>query len=137
MHNKTFWLGFLAIYIVYQILSYLTHNVILAEHYALLSDVFRPPWEMEEMSWLLYVSSAIYLYLFCQISTLVYRGKGIYGGVRFGLLLGLFFSVPAAIDNYVVYPITPAIAALWFITGVISFVLAGAIFAAIYRPATV
>lgn len=137
MYNKTFWLGFLAIYIVYQILSYLTHNVLLAEHYALLSEVFRPAYEMEEMSWLLYVSSAIYLYLFCQIFTLAYRGKGIAEGVRFGLLLGLFFSVPFAIDSYVVYPITPAIAAIWFMTGVISFMIAGAIFAAIYRPSRV
>lgn len=137
MHNKTFWLGFLAIYIVYQILSYLTHNVLLAEHYALLSDVFRPPWELEEMSSLLYVSSAIYLYLFCQIFTLVYRGKGVAEGMRFGLLLGLFLLVPFAIDSYVIYPITPAIAALWFITGVIGFVISGAIFAAIYRPSKV
>lgn len=137
MHNKTFWLGFLAIYIVYQILSYLTHNVILAEHYALLSDVFRPPWELEEMNWLLYVSSAIYLYLFCQIFTLTYRGKGVAEGVRFGLLLGLFFSVPTAIVSYVMYPITPAIAGIWFMAGVISFMIAGAIFAAIYRPSRV
>ncbi|HZD54347.1 MAG TPA: hypothetical protein VE175_14960 [Woeseiaceae bacterium] len=137
MYNKTFWLGFVVIYVVMQILGYLTHNVLLAKHYALLVDVFRPRAEMREMIWMLYVSSAIYLYLFCQLFAVASRGKGVTEGVRFGLLLGLFLSVPASINSYVVYPITPAIAAIWFMTGVISFMIAGAIFAAIYRPSAV
>jgi hypothetical protein len=135
--NKTFWLGFLAVYVVWQILGYLVHNVLLTEHYAVLTNVFRPEAEMMDMMWLMFVSSAIYLYLFCRIFTAGYKGEGVMEGVRFGLMLGLFFSVPAAIDNYVVYPITTALAALWFMSGVISFVIAGAIFAAIYRPSRV
>lgn len=137
MYNKSFWLAFIVIYVVMQALSILVHDVLLEQHYALLSGVFRPEPEMEEMMWLMYVSSAIYLYLFCRIFVMGYQGKGIAEGVRFGLLLGLFFSIPASIDSYVIYPITPAIAAIWFMTGVISFVIAGAIFAAIYRPTRV
>lgn len=137
MYNKTFWLGFLVIYVVWQVIGYLTHNVLLAEHYALLTDTFRPPAEIEDNMWLLWVSSAIMLYLFCQIFTAGYQGKGVAEGMRFGLLLGLFLSVPSAIDSYVIYPITPAIAGIWFMTGVIGFVIVGAIFAAIYRPSRV
>lgn len=137
MYNNTFWLGFIVIYVVWQILGYLTHNVLLAEHYALLTDTFRSRAEIGEMMWLLWVSSAIMLYLFCQIFTAGYQRKGIAEGLRFGLLLGLFLSVPSAMDSYVIYPITPAIAAIWFMSGVISFVIVGAIFAAIYRPSRV
>lgn len=137
MYNKTFWIGFLVIYVVWQILSYLIHGVLLQQHYALLADVFRPESEMMDMMWLMFVSSAVYLYLLCRIFIVGYEGKGIVEGMRFGLLLGLFLSVPSAIDSYVIYPITPAIAAIWFMSGVVSFVIAGAIFAAIYRPSRV
>jgi hypothetical protein len=137
MDNKTFWLGFVAVYVVWQILGYLVHGVMLQEHYAVLADVFRPESDMMDKMWLMYVSSAVYLYLFCKIFTVGYENKGVMEGVRFGLLLGLFFSIPAAMDQYVVYPVTEAIAGLWFIAGVISFMIAGAVFAAIYRPSRV
>lgn len=137
MNNKTFWLGFLAVYIVWQILGYLIHGVLLQAHYEALAPVFRPEGEMMDKMWLMYVSSALYLYLFCRIFTAGYQGKGMTEGVRFGLLLGLFFSIPAAMDQYVIYPISEAIAVLWFIAGVISFVIVGAVFAAIYRPSRV
>ena len=133
MYNKTFWLGFVAIYVVWQILGYLIHNVLLVPHYSLLTDVFRP----ELKTSLMFVSSALYLYLFCRIFVGGYEGRGIGEGVRFGLLIGLFMSVPMALDQYAVYPITAALAVWWFVTGVISWVIVGAIFAAIYRPTRV
>jgi hypothetical protein len=137
MYNKTFWIGFIVIYVVYQALSFLVHGVLLEQHYAALSDVFRPRAEMDEMMWLMFISAALYLYLFCRIFVGGYEGKGVGEGVRFGLLIGLFLSIPMALDQYVVYPITPALAVLWFVSGVLSFVIVGAIFAAIYRPTRV
>jgi hypothetical protein len=137
MYNKTFWIGFIVIYVVMQCIGFLVHGVLLQEHYAALADVFRPEAQMNEMMWMMFISSALYLYLFCRIFVGGYEGRGVGEGVRFGLLLGLFMSIPMAIDQYVVYPITPALAAIWFVTGVVSFVIAGAIFAAIYRPTKV
>jgi len=137
MNNKTFWLGFLAIYVAWQILAYLTHNVLLAEHYEVQSSVFRPAAERRDMAWMLYASSAAFLFLFCQVFALANETRSVAEGMRFGLLLGLFFSIPAVVDNYVLYPITPAIAGLWFMAGVISFVIAGGIFATIWRPSRV
>jgi ascorbate-specific PTS system EIIC-type component UlaA len=48
--------------------------------------------------------------------------------------MGLFMSIPMAIDQYIVYPLTSNLAVIWFVSGVISFMIAGAIFAAIYKP---
>ena len=134
MNNKTFWIGFVVIYVVWQVISFLVHDMLLQPHYATLGDVFRPEGEMADMGWLMYVSSALFLYLFCQIFIGGYEGKGIGEGVRFGLLVGLFISIPMAINQYAVYPITPAIAVWWFVTSVVSWVIVGAVFAAIYRP---
>lgn len=137
MDNKTFWIGFVVVYVVMQAIGFLVHGVLLQEHYQALADVFRPEAEMNSMMWLMWVSSALYLYLFCKIFVKGYENRGIGEGVRYGLLIGLFMSIPMAIDQYVVYPITPALAAIWFVTGVVSFVIAGVIFAAIYKSKTV
>lgn len=137
MYNKTFWIGFVVIYVVWQCIVFLEHGILLQPHYEVLADVFRPEAEMMDMTWLMYVSSALYLYLFCRIFVGGYEGKGVGEGIRFGLLIGLFFSIPMAIDQYVVYPITSALAVWWFVIGVVSWVIMGAIFAAIYRPTRV
>ncbi len=137
MYNKTFWTGFIVIYVIWQVIGFLVHGFLLQPHYATLADVFRPEAEMADMVWLMYVSSALYLYLFCRIFVWGYKGNGVAEGIRFGLLIGLFMSIPMALDQYAVYPITPALAVWWFVTGVISWVIAGAVFAAIYRPTRV
>ena len=137
MYNKTFWIGFVVIYVIWQCIRFLEHGILLQPHYEALTDVFRPEAEMMDMTWLMYVSSALYLYLFCRIFVGGYEGKGVGEGIRFGLLIGLFMSIPMALDQYAVYPITSALAVWWFVIGVISWVIVGAVFAAIYRPTRV
>lgn len=134
MKNKTFWFGFIAVYVVGQIINFLVHQVLLADTYQALAAVWRPEQEMMSMMWVMFVTSAIYLFLFCYIFTKGYEGKGVMEGVRYGLLMGLFMSVPMAFDSYVIYPITTNLALIWFVCGVIFFVIAGAVFAAIYKP---
>jgi hypothetical protein len=74
------------------------------------------------------------LFFFCYIFTKGYEGKGIAEGVRYGALMGLFVVLPSAV--YVIYPITAELAMIWYVSGVISFVIFGAIFAAIYEPSS-
>jgi hypothetical protein len=39
-----------------------------------------------------------------------------------------------SLDQYVIYPLTTNLAVIWFVGGVVSFMIAGAVFAAIYKP---
>lgn len=132
--NKTFWIGFIVVYIVWQALSFVVHGVMLAETYRVMGEVFRPEEVITGMMWMMYLGSALYLLLFCYIFTKGHEGKGVGEGLRYGLLMGLFLSIPSAIDQYVVYPLTTNLAVIWFVCGVIAFMIAGAIFAAIYKP---
>ena len=134
--NKTFWIGFVAVFVVAQVIGFLVHGLWLQGTYQALAAVFRPEAEMNSMMWMMMLGGAIYLFLFCLIFTKGYEGKGIGEGIRYGLLIGLFFSIPMAVDQFVVYPITAELAAIWLITGVISFMILGAVFAAIYKPTT-
>lgn len=134
--NKTFWIGFVAVFVVAQLIGFVVHAVWLEGTYQSLAAVFRPEAEINRMMWMMMAGSVITLFLFCLIFTKGYEGKGIGEGLRYGLLIGLFMSVPMAVDQFVVYPITAELAVIWFITGVINFMILGAVFAAIYRPAS-
>jgi hypothetical protein len=131
--NKTFWMGFVAVYVVAQVLGYLLHQVVLQGAYESLAHVWRPEQELSGMMWMFFITSAIYLFAFCFIFTKGYEGKGVAEGVRFGALMGVFSGV-MAFDAYVVYPITMGLAFSWLLASIIVFVILGAIFAAIYRP---
>jgi hypothetical protein len=135
MTNKTLWFGFIAVFIVAQLLGYLVHEMLLADAYMALQGIlFRPVEEIQANMWMMMVSAALYLFLFCYIYTKGHEGKGIMEGVRYGLLMGLFMSIPMSLDTYSVYPLTTEIVGTWFVTGVIQFMIYGAIIAAIYKP---
>ncbi len=131
--NKTFWTGFIAVYVVGQFLSFLIHGWALQDTYAAFADLWRPEQEMTSLMWIMFLTSLVYVFVFCCIYTKVNDGKGIMEGVRYGLLMGLFMCTASAFDSYVLYPVSFSLAATWFVTGVIQWMIAGAIFASIYR----
>lgn len=134
LSNKTFWIGWIVVFVVMQVFGYLVHEVGMSDAYQALASVFRPKEEMDSMMWIMMVGGVLSLLLFCYIFTLGYEGKGVMEGVRYGALMGLFLSFPTAFDQYVVYPLTAQVAVVWFVAGVIGLIIAGAVFAAIYKP---
>jgi len=134
LSNKTFWIGWIAVYVVMQVYGYVVHEVGLSDTYQSLASVFRPREEMDSMMWMMFASSAVTLLVFCYIFTLGHEGKGIMEGVRYGALMGLFLSIPQSVDSFVVYPITGQLAVAWFVTGIVGVIIAGAVLAAIYKP---
>ena len=72
--------------------------------------------------------------MFCYIFTRGYEGKGIMEGVRFGALVSFLMAGAWSVDVHVIYPVPANVASIWLISGFISFMIAGAIFAAIYKP---
>lgn len=134
LSNKTCWIGWIVVFVVMQIYGYLIHSVGMTGVYESLASIFRPEAEMMGMMWMMTVGSAFSLLVFCYIFTFGAEGKGVMEGVRYGLWMGLFLAIPTAVDQYVVYPLTGEVAVIWFVTGVAGLVIAGAIFAAIYKP---
>ena len=94
MNNKTFWIGFVVIYVVMQAYGYVVHEIMLADTYQSLASIFRPEAEMMDMMWMMMVGSALVMLLFCYIFTHGYEGKGVAEGVRYGALMGLFIATP-------------------------------------------
>ena len=134
MKNKTFWIGLIVVFIVMQALGYVIHEVLMGDTYEKLASIFRPEAEMMDMMWMMMVSGAVMMFMFCYIFTRGYEGKGIMEGVRFGFLIGLLMAGPMAIDPHVIYPVPAEVATICLISSVMSLIIAGAVFASIYKP---
>jgi hypothetical protein len=135
MNVKRFALGCVAVYVVYQVLGFLIHQIMLGGTYKALETVWRPEAEMMSMMWVMFVTSAVWVVLFCYIFTRGYENKGIMEGVRYGLLIGLFWGIPYAYESYMIYPITMGLAHAWFISTVIVATICGMVMAMVYKPA--
>jgi len=55
-------------------------------------------------------------------------------GARFGVIMGLFLSVPMAYGTYMIIPIPFNLAVQWFLYGTAQSIVYGVVAAAIYKP---
>ncbi|OGB62520.1 MAG: hypothetical protein A2Y94_07450 [Caldithrix sp. RBG_13_44_9] len=135
MNTKKWVIASLVIFVVDQALSFLFHWVIMSGAYEATASLWRPMEEMNRMMWMMWVSGLVWAFLFVYIFAKGYEGKGIMEGVRFGLLVGVFFSLPMSLGTYASMPITGTIAIGWFIYGVIDITILGILAALLYKPA--
>lgn len=134
MNLKRFSIAAILVYVVYQILSFVIHEVILVATYQSLADVWRPEADMHSKQWIFFLTGAIWALFFTCIYTKGYEGKGVMEGVRYGLWIGLFISIPRAYEEYVVYSIPYSLALKWFIYGTLQAMICGAVLALSYKP---
>jgi hypothetical protein len=135
MNVKRFVLACVAVYLVYQVMSFVINMFILGDTYQALASVWRPEAEMMSKMWIMFLTSAVWTVLFCYIFTRGYENKGVMEGVRYGLVIGLFIGIPFSYESYAIYPITIGLAHAWVILTVVISIACGAVLAAIYKPA--
>lgn len=128
-------LACIAVYAFYHLFGWLFHGFFMNEDYAALAGtVFRPEAEMNSRMWLMFVTSAVWTVLFCYIFVRGREGSGLMEGVRFGLIIGFFMTLPYAYESWMIFPLPLSMAHTWFASGLVFSVIAGIIVAAIYRP---
>jgi uncharacterized PurR-regulated membrane protein YhhQ (DUF165 family) len=133
MNVKRFIAASLAVYVVSLALGYLIHGVILRATYDSLKNVWRP--DMQSKLWIEWLDGLLVSFLFTYIFTKGYQAKGIMEGVRFGLIMGVFVSIPVSYGTYMIIPIPYYLALEWFLYGTAETILLGAVAAAVYKPA--
>jgi hypothetical protein len=74
--------------------------------------------------------------LFVLIFITAGGGRGAAKGVILGLLVGLLASGTLSFKQYAMYPVPFVLAILWFIEGLLQYVIAGIVAALMYRPKT-
>lgn len=133
MNMKRYLLACLAVYIAYQIMSFLVHGLWLMPMYEANASAFRPQETIESMQWIFLVTSAVWTLIFVYIFVKGYEGRGILEGIRYGALMGVLTWILQAYDDYAVYPIPYQLALYWFIAGVVSVIIFGVVAALVYR----
>jgi len=133
MNWKRFlWAG-LVILVVRKGLAYFIETVILRRDYESLSDLLRP--DVLSTVWLMFVVGLLVAFAFTYIFVKGREGKGILEGVRFGIVIWLFVTVPTGLGAWMMFPIPITMIGKWSLMGLLLNLISGILAAAIYKPA--
>jgi heme/copper-type cytochrome/quinol oxidase subunit 2 len=133
MNWKRYFLASLVIFVVRKGLDYLIDTVILMRDYEKLNGLLRP--DVMSTVWLMFVVGLLVAFLFTYIFVKGREGKGIQEGVRFGIIIWLFVTVPAGLGAWMLFPIPMALIVKWILNGLLVNLISGILAAAIYKPA--
>jgi hypothetical protein len=135
--NKGRWLvaGIVAA-VAISALDWLFNGILMRDLYVAFATIWRPYIEMTKLVPYGWASTLIASFFFVYIYHKGYEGKGsgLAEGLRFGLIVGLFMSIPTVVWTYVLFPIPLNIAGYWFLIGMAELLVAGGLVGLIYKP---
>jgi hypothetical protein len=123
-------LAIIAVFVVWSILDFLIHGMLLQSSYEATANLWRP---MEEMNpFLCYGVKLGFSICFVLIYDLLISEKSLHNGIKFGLLLGLGNGL-MALGSYVYMPIPLTMAEAWFAATLVQTGVSGAIVGAMIK----
>ena len=133
MNWKSFFITFVVIYILGSLLNFLIHGVLLMETYQSLSAVWRP--DMDRLMWLQFVTPIFLSFFFIYIFAKGREGKGVMEGLRSGLIIWAFLSIPSVYGQYMTYPLPYSMVLQWLISDLFILSILGITVSLLYKPA--
>ena len=135
MNWKRFFVASLVTYVVVQAIDFIVNGVFMKSAIESLKGLWRP--NMAGRMWLIYVFGVLVTLLFTYIFVKGREGKGIAEGIRYGVIMWLFVTVPMNVSMWVLLPISYTIILRWMIYGLLEMLVAGILVAVIYKPLAV
>jgi len=124
-------LAVIAVFVVWSVLDFVIHGLILRSAYASTASLWRPMNEMKTS--VLYIAVLIAAITFVLIYSSFFSSKGISTGLKYGLLFGLGTGVSMGYGSYSVMPIPYHMALTWFLGSVVEASVGGIIVGSIIR----
>ena len=121
-------------WIVYLGVSFLVHGVLLKDIYLQHAAAMRPEADASAILPLGFGFALIGFFAFAYLYARIYQSGGVPAGIQFGLLTGVVLCCFGTIWDYMVWPVSPTLAALWMVVYVLEFAIYGGIVGAIYQP---
>lgn len=132
MSVKKLVLAMVICYVVLVGTSWLIHQVWLMNDYLATPDSWRPMEELGHRMWVMLVGQAFFAALFCYIYSRGAEAKPwLAQGIRYGILITMFFVIPSALGEYTVYRVPHMLAVKWMLAGFIQMIILGLIVAGI------
>ena len=132
MNWKSFSICFIVIYILGGILNYIVHGVMLMGTYESLAGIWRA--DMDRLMWVQWVTPIFYTFFFIYIFAKGREGKGVLEGLRYGLIIWAFMSIPSIYGQYMVYPLPYSLILQWVLYDLIILVILGITVSLLYKP---
>jgi hypothetical protein len=128
--NKQFLLGTVAVFVVWEILDYVMHELLLSGAYEATADLWRADMRMGLLVVVVLIAAAAFVYIY-----LAFVGdKSTATALKYGLVYGIGAGISFAYGTYAVMAIPYSMALTWFL-GTIVEALAGAyVMALIVKP---
>jgi len=123
----------LAAWVVYLGVSPLVNNVLLADLYAQHARVFRPQAEMNVAFGLAAALAGFFVFAYAYAKGYE-GGAGVVEGLRYGVVVGLLLAAFSVAWNYVVLPVSGALAAAWIVDVIVEMAIYGAVVGLVYKP---
>ncbi|HEV2298084.1 MAG TPA: hypothetical protein VGR72_06165 [Candidatus Acidoferrales bacterium] len=132
MSAKKLILAMAICYVVLVGTNWLIHQVWLMNDYLATPDSWRPMADLGHKMWVMLVGQAFFAALFCYIYSRGAEAKPwLAQGIRYGILITMFFVIPSALSEYTVYRVPHMLAVKWMIAGCIQMIILGLIVAGI------
>jgi len=139
MDMKKIVLAVAAVFVILLATDYLIHGMWLSSAYTQLQaeqNTFRSTAQMEQKTWIMWVGRLLFSAMFVWVYTRGLEAKPWLGqGVRYAILIWLFFGVPVALDQHVLYRVPYTLAITWMVVSAVQLVLIGLTTAAICKKA--
>jgi hypothetical protein len=121
--GKKIVLGGVAVFVLWSVLDFVIHGIILRGAYEATAHLWRP---MAEMKYgVMYVAVFIAALAFAAIYGLLVGAKSLATGAKFGLIFGIGAGVAMGYGTYSMMPIPYSMAFTWFLGSAIEYTLAG------------
>jgi hypothetical protein len=132
--DRRFLLGWLLVFVLWMLGSFVVHGHLLADDYARLSNLFRPPAEAQRFfPWMIaahVILSGAFVWIY---SRGIDEGPWLPQGIRFGIAVALLTVVPTYMIYYVVQPMPGDVAFRQALYDGVLIVLLGIATAFLYR----
>jgi hypothetical protein len=135
MNLKKLIIAFIAAFVFIFAFDFVLHANLLQNAYSQVATLWRGEADFNAHFHLLALGQAVMAFFFTLIYARGFAGSGVMGGLRLGIMAGLFLAGLNLI-RFAVEPLTRAIFIGWCIGDLLKFAIAGAIVGAIYKPST-
>ena len=129
--KKKIFLAAIVVFVLWSVLDFIIHGLILKSAYASTASLWRPMAEMK--MGLMYVTVFIAALAFSAIYGYLVAKKSPMAGLTYGLLYGIAVGVGMGYGSYSMMPIPYSMVLTWFLGTVIEAILGGLLLGAIIK----
>jgi hypothetical protein len=122
-------------WVVYLVVSFLVHTVLLRDLYLQHLSAMRPEAAQNSILPIGFVFALVGFFAFSYTYAKGYEGgSGAQEGLRFGVLVGILICCFRVIWDHMVWPVSLQLTVAWMVEYIVEFALYGIVVGSIYKP---